>query len=158
MCKTRPLASLLWLFLLFILLVGQAHGSRNSQVFKVRPIKSQNSSGHDNFSGFLPKGMPIPPSGPSKKHNDIGLQTSQKSPWKWTTFTLRNYRSETAILHLSYTIWFWFVLFPFFFHLLISIRNIYSSSHLDRGGWFSFWLSDMESGKVLRVYSLSRKM
>ncbi|KAE8100443.1 hypothetical protein FH972_018340 [Carpinus fangiana] len=72
---------LLWFLLLWILLVGVTQADHdaggNSQVFKVKP-KSQNSP--RKFLGFLPKGKPIPPSGPSKKHNNIGLQSSQRSP------------------------------------------------------------------------------
>ena len=72
----RPAALLLWLFLLFFFIAGHCHGSRSSQVFKLKP-RSHNS-GH--FLGFLPRALPIPASGPSRKHNDIGLQ-SWRSPW-----------------------------------------------------------------------------
>nr|DAD22598.1 TPA_asm: hypothetical protein HUJ06_024061 [Nelumbo nucifera] len=70
----RHLVLLLWLFVAFIFFVRQCQGSRNTQVFQ-KP-KSQ-IQGY--FFGFLPKATPIPPSGPSKKHNDIGLQ-SRKLP------------------------------------------------------------------------------
>ncbi|KAL6318439.1 hypothetical protein AAG906_041205 [Vitis piasezkii] len=73
----RPQILVLWLFLVLIFLVEYSHGSRHTQVLKEKP-KPQNSP--RSFFGFLPKGMPIPPSGPSKKHNDIGLQSSQQSP------------------------------------------------------------------------------
>ncbi|XP_059624793.1 protein IDA-LIKE 2-like [Cornus florida] len=73
-CK-RPLIQLLWLVLLFIFIVGQCHGSRTIHVFKINP-KPQNL-GH--FMGFLPRRIPIPSSGPSRKHNVIGLE-SWRSP------------------------------------------------------------------------------
>ncbi|KAI3418317.1 uncharacterized protein J3R85_013793 [Psidium guajava] len=72
----------LWLFLLVSLLcLWHCHGSsRSTNLFKVsggHPTKSQ-SIGH--FSGYLPRGLPVPASGPSRKHNDIGLQSSRSSP------------------------------------------------------------------------------
>ncbi|KAB1220875.1 Protein IDA-LIKE 2 [Morella rubra] len=73
----RHLALALWWFLIIAVAVSQTHGARHSQVFQVKP-KSQNSP--NNFMGFLPKGRTIPSSGPSKKHNDIGLQSSERSP------------------------------------------------------------------------------
>ncbi|KAJ0025806.1 hypothetical protein Pint_07961 [Pistacia integerrima] len=67
------------MFWLVFLLVGNTQGSRHSsQVFKVSPTKSHNSP--RTISGFFPKGVPIPPSGPSKKHNDIGLESSDRLP------------------------------------------------------------------------------
>ncbi|KAL5173618.1 hypothetical protein HKD37_16G046134 [Glycine soja] len=50
------------------------YGSRHTQVFNIQP-KSQGL--HQNFFGFLPKAMPLPPSGPSKQHNSIQLQNSR---------------------------------------------------------------------------------
>ncbi|EXB41006.1 hypothetical protein L484_020741 [Morus notabilis] len=49
----------------------------NDQVFKVEP-KPAGLSGH--FLDYLPKRIPIPYSGPSRKHNDIGLQSWRSSP------------------------------------------------------------------------------
>ncbi|QCE08119.1 hypothetical protein DEO72_LG9g3144 [Vigna unguiculata] len=69
---------LLTLMLFVIYFVGHSYGSRHTyQVFKVQP-KAQTLP--PNFFGFLPKAMPIPPSGPSRKHNDIGLQSSTGKP------------------------------------------------------------------------------
>ncbi|TKY73857.1 IDA 2 [Spatholobus suberectus] len=65
---------LLWL-ILFLCILGLGHGSRTTNVFKFKP-KSQHT-GH--FFGFFPRRIPIPYSSPSKKHNDIGLQ-SWRSP------------------------------------------------------------------------------
>lgn len=76
LCR-RPLVRLIWLFLLLVFIVGSCHGSRVTNVFKFKP-KSQ-YSGH--FLGFLPRRIPIPASGPSRKHNDIGLK-SYRSPWR----------------------------------------------------------------------------
>ncbi|KAF6154891.1 hypothetical protein GIB67_018328 [Kingdonia uniflora] len=48
-----------------------------SQVLETtRPPRYQNPG---LYFGFLPKAMPIPPSGPSKQHNSIGLQSRQSS-------------------------------------------------------------------------------
>ncbi|KAM6590601.1 hypothetical protein CsatA_013206 [Cannabis sativa] len=70
---------LLWLFIFTVVLFifGQCDGSRNPQVFKFKP-KSSQLSGH--FMNFLPKRFPIPKSGPSRKHNDIGLQSWRSAP------------------------------------------------------------------------------
>ncbi|XVF61875.1 hypothetical protein PTKIN_Ptkin08bG0169400 [Pterospermum kingtungense] len=73
----RQLVLLLWLFLFFSFIVSHSHGSRTStNVFKIKP-KSHQYTGH--FMGFLPRHLPIPASGPSRKHNDLGLQ-SWRSP------------------------------------------------------------------------------
>ncbi|KAF8011932.1 hypothetical protein BT93_I0149 [Corymbia citriodora subsp. variegata] len=78
---TTPTAPRLWLFLLMSLLfLWHCHGSsRSTNVFKVNGDHPKSQSiGH--FSGYLPRGLPIPASGPSRKHNDIGLQSSRSSP------------------------------------------------------------------------------
>ncbi|CDP04758.1 unnamed protein product [Coffea canephora] len=68
----RPLIQLLWLVvLIFFSIIGHSQGSRSTNAFKLNP-KSQNS-GH--FFNSLPKRFPIPASGPSRKHNEIGLQS-----------------------------------------------------------------------------------
>ncbi|KAL1569431.1 inflorescence deficient in abscission 2 [Salvia divinorum] len=57
----------------FILAVGHCKASsRSVNAFKAKP----NSSGH--FFNFMPKRW-IPASAPSRKHNDLGLQ-SWRSP------------------------------------------------------------------------------
>ncbi|XWS24994.1 hypothetical protein CRYUN_Cryun27aG0032400 [Craigia yunnanensis] len=81
MGSRKRLVLVLWLLLLlFMFLFGRAHdsSSRYSHMFKVNPKSHQNSP--RSFFGALPKAMPIPPSGPSKKHNDIGLQSSRRFP------------------------------------------------------------------------------
>ena len=65
------------LLLLVIYFVGHGYGSRHNQVFKVYPKTKDLPS---SVLGLLPKTMPIPPSGPSKKHNDIGIQSSMGKP------------------------------------------------------------------------------
>ncbi|KAJ6391810.1 hypothetical protein OIU77_025718 [Salix suchowensis] len=59
--------------------VSITYGSRKTKSFKMIEPNSQNSS-RSTFTGFFPKGMPIPPSAPSKKHNDIGLQSAEPLP------------------------------------------------------------------------------
>ncbi|KAK7391279.1 hypothetical protein VNO78_19693 [Psophocarpus tetragonolobus] len=74
----RYLNLVLVLMLLVIYFVGHSSGSRHShQLFKVQPKGEALSP---SFFGFLPKAMPIPPSGPSRKHNAIGLQSSMGKP------------------------------------------------------------------------------
>ncbi|EEF28977.1 conserved hypothetical protein [Ricinus communis] len=76
--RRRSLVFLLFwiLLLLFISFFGYCHGSRTTaNVFDVKP-KNQHR-GH--FLNFLPRHFPIPTSGPSRRHNDIGLQ-SWRSP------------------------------------------------------------------------------
>ncbi|CAJ1953054.1 unnamed protein product [Sphenostylis stenocarpa] len=70
----RNVHALLMLLLLLAYLVGTSYGSRHTQVFNMQP-KSQGLS--RNFFGFLPKAMPLPPSGPSRQHNSIQLQNSR---------------------------------------------------------------------------------
>ncbi|KAB2055812.1 hypothetical protein ERO13_A11G055800v2 [Gossypium hirsutum] len=72
----RQLVLLLWLLLIFTFLACHCHGSRlTTNVFKIKPKPQY--KGH--FLGFLPRRFPIPASGPSRKHNDLGLQ-SWRSP------------------------------------------------------------------------------
>ncbi|XVE95667.1 hypothetical protein REPUB_Repub02eG0118400 [Reevesia pubescens] len=81
MGSRKRLVLVLWLLLLlFILLFGQTHSSssRYSHMFRMKPKSFQNSP--RSFFGALPKAMPIPPSGPSKKRNDMGLQSSRRFP------------------------------------------------------------------------------
>ncbi|BFG40707.1 hypothetical protein Pyn_20184 [Prunus yedoensis var. nudiflora] len=71
------------LLLLLIFLVGHTQSSRTlqSQVFKVMKPNSDHNPHEGSFFAFLPKASPIPPSGPSKEHNGVGLQSSsQLSP------------------------------------------------------------------------------
>ncbi|OWM91427.1 hypothetical protein CDL15_Pgr017345 [Punica granatum] len=71
---------LLLLHLLLLLLGHPCEGSRPSpaakNVFEIRPRHhGGHSSNIGHFYGFLPRGIPIPASGPSRKHNAIGLQS-----------------------------------------------------------------------------------
>ncbi|KAJ0041325.1 hypothetical protein Pint_27193 [Pistacia integerrima] len=61
--------------MLFISLFGNCHASRTTNLFN--PKQNSKYTGH--FLGFLPRHFPIPASGPSRKHNDIGIQ-NWKSP------------------------------------------------------------------------------
>ncbi|XLS86795.1 hypothetical protein HN51_036961 [Arachis hypogaea] len=60
------------LLVVLMMILGGGHGSRDTNVFKLKHKPEQQ---HGHFSGFLPKRMPIPYSTPSRKHNDIGLRT-----------------------------------------------------------------------------------
>ncbi|ESQ31413.1 hypothetical protein EUTSA_v10005301mg [Eutrema salsugineum] len=63
--------------LLLLILLGSCNGARTStNVFNSKPHKQENdvvSSSSRQFLGFLPRHFPVPASGPSRKHNDIGL-------------------------------------------------------------------------------------
>ncbi|OAY36053.1 hypothetical protein MANES_12G152100v8 [Manihot esculenta] len=74
---SRPLILFLWILFLFIFFLGYSHASRTTNVFNINVPKSQQYKGH--FFNFLPRHLPIPTSGPSRRHNDIGLQ-NRKSP------------------------------------------------------------------------------
>ncbi|XAR73208.1 hypothetical protein NMG60_11007106 [Bertholletia excelsa] len=73
----RPLVQLVWIATVFIFILGQCQGSRSTNLFKVKPNPPSHSG---NFMGFFPRRIPIPASGPSRKHNDIGLQGRASSP------------------------------------------------------------------------------
>ncbi|QCD94621.1 hypothetical protein DEO72_LG5g2706 [Vigna unguiculata] len=74
MGRKRHLHACLMLLLLLAHSVATSYASRHSQVFNMQP-KTQGLS--QNFFGFLPKAMPLPPSGPSRQHNSIQLQNSR---------------------------------------------------------------------------------
>ncbi|CAD6263771.1 unnamed protein product [Miscanthus lutarioriparius] len=66
------------LVLLLMLLPTSCQASRGGmQPFKGRPLEGGASN---NFFGFLPR-RPIPPSGPSRQHNSVGIESQrQKQP------------------------------------------------------------------------------
>ncbi|KAF8026476.1 hypothetical protein BT93_F3069 [Corymbia citriodora subsp. variegata] len=61
--------------LILTLVVCEAQASRNIQDvrLKTKHPKQKSFSPH-RFTGFLPRGTPVPPSGPSKEHNSLGPQ------------------------------------------------------------------------------------
>ncbi|PKU70305.1 Protein IDA-LIKE 2 [Dendrobium catenatum] len=66
---------LLGLLLLLLAASSLCSGARKVQDFNnLQPGSSQRNPSL--FFGFLPRAMPIPPSGPSKQHNSVGLQSS----------------------------------------------------------------------------------
>ncbi|KAE9617419.1 hypothetical protein Lal_00034754 [Lupinus albus] len=71
---------LVLLKLMFLLLnrVGSCYGSSQTQVFFNVKTKSQGLP--QSFYGYLPKAMPIPHSGPSRKHNGIEIERSLGKP------------------------------------------------------------------------------
>lgn len=76
----------LWLLLVTLIFLG-GHTcccTRRSQVLKSKTPKGTSPTPRS-FFGFLPKGFPIPPSGPSRQHNAFG---SEQSPWIFR-YTLR---------------------------------------------------------------------
>ncbi|KAL8261405.1 hypothetical protein R6Q59_025454 [Mikania micrantha] len=81
----RPIYPSLLICLMFLMLIsscitkskGSSNGVPNSQFFKTtRPRMSHKYLyGGAAVNGFLPKALPIPPSGPSHHHNSVGVNT-----------------------------------------------------------------------------------
>ncbi|PIM98563.1 hypothetical protein CDL12_28952 [Handroanthus impetiginosus] len=71
---------ILLIFLMFLIICTCDHAScaRHTQFFKVKPLirNTPNST----YFGFLPKGVPIPPSGPSRRHNGFGVESGVGLP------------------------------------------------------------------------------
>ncbi|KAK8448789.1 hypothetical protein SEVIR_7G102501v4 [Setaria viridis] len=64
----------LLVLLLALLLPSCCQASRGLQPFKGRPLEG---GAPNNFLGFLPRG-PVPPSGPSRQHNSVGLESQRE--------------------------------------------------------------------------------
>ncbi|KAM3305743.1 hypothetical protein P3S67_012610 [Capsicum chacoense] len=58
--------------ILVLVIIQHAYGARHTQFFKVKPLPKNYNNKSPNES--LPKGVPIPPSAPSKRHNGINLK------------------------------------------------------------------------------------
>lgn len=107
-----------FLLLTFVLLLLGQHcqGSRPHaaarNVFKIRPRPPEGNGDIGHFLGFLPRGFPIPASGPSRKHNAIGLQSLQASPWisPSPTLFLYPYTCKYMCFNLRWLPWFSFFL------------------------------------------------
>ncbi|XP_018490438.1 protein IDA-LIKE 4-like [Raphanus sativus] len=74
----NPQALLLLLFFCFFF-IHHCDASRAlspSSVFYINPNNDhkKKTMRRDHFLGFFPRHFPVPASGPSRKHNDIGLQ------------------------------------------------------------------------------------
>ncbi|KAL8515093.1 hypothetical protein ACS0TY_013978 [Phlomoides rotata] len=69
MGKRHQLIPILLVLFIIIFTFDHANGGRHTQFLKV---KRQTRNSEDTLTGFLPKGVPIPPSAPSRRHNDIG--------------------------------------------------------------------------------------
>ncbi|KAI4294767.1 hypothetical protein MLD38_040904 [Melastoma candidum] len=68
-------------FFFFFFFVRHCDGSTSSTTNVLWPPQpDDNPQGIGHFLEYLPRGIPIPYSGPSRKHNDIGLQSSSTSP------------------------------------------------------------------------------
>lgn len=78
-CKGSAMVTLLLLLAMAACCCSSAsrlmHGPVDQYSMAVRRTAKPSAA----FSGFFPKAMPIPPSGPSKKHNSIGLRW-QRAP------------------------------------------------------------------------------
>ncbi|CAM0904685.1 unnamed protein product [Alopecurus aequalis] len=67
---------LLALALLLLALAPSCEASRGMQPFRARPLEG---GATNHFFGFLPR-APVPPSGPSKQHNAVGLDSQLEKP------------------------------------------------------------------------------
>lgn len=95
----------------FLLMLIVCHGSRiKHDITTFKPRSDPQNSGH--FLGFLPR-MPIPFSGPSRKHNDIGLKSWGRSPWS---------SSSSSQIVIQQERWNGFLVF-FGFFLVNLVRN-----------------------------------
>ncbi|KAL2232250.1 UNVERIFIED_CONTAM: Protein IDA-LIKE 2 [Sesamum indicum] len=74
----RPQILPILILFLFIFACDHANGARHTQFLKVKP--QTHKSPASDFFGFLPKGVPIPPSGPSNRHNGIGVEGREGLP------------------------------------------------------------------------------
>ncbi|CAN7047809.1 unnamed protein product [Brassica oleracea var. botrytis] len=73
----NPQALLLLFFCFFFILHCDASRALSpSSVFYIIPNDdhNKNTMRRDHFFGILPRHLPVPASGPSRKHNSIGLQ------------------------------------------------------------------------------------
>ncbi|KAH6782528.1 hypothetical protein C2S53_004066 [Perilla frutescens var. hirtella] len=80
MGKGQQLIPILLVLCIFLFSSNGANGGRHTQFMKVKPPSRASPSSADTFYGFLPKGVPIPPSGPSRRHNSIGLEGGGAEP------------------------------------------------------------------------------
>ncbi|ESQ40915.1 hypothetical protein EUTSA_v10015116mg [Eutrema salsugineum] len=75
------------ILILFLVLLSCCNGARTTNVFNTGSPPKQNDVAHHHhrqvqdhksvqFLGFLPRQFPVPASGPSRKHNDIGLTST----------------------------------------------------------------------------------
>ncbi|KAF5785639.1 putative protein IDA [Helianthus annuus] len=69
-------SSLVLITIFFFFIVAQTESSRTTSSDHVFRVTGPNSRYSGHFFGFLPKRKtPLPVSGPSRKHNDIGPQS-----------------------------------------------------------------------------------
>ncbi|KAJ0266017.1 Protein IDA-LIKE 3 [Hirschfeldia incana] len=93
--RTNQLRRTILILGLLLVILSCCHGARTTNVFYtsspptqpdvVSPPHRHNSrqvQDHKSvqFLGFLPRQFPVPASGPSRKHNDIGLSSTTRTP------------------------------------------------------------------------------
>ncbi|VVA94524.1 unnamed protein product [Arabis nemorensis] len=70
-----PCRTLVWLCLVLFLMASssRAAAARIEATKEMKMMKNRKSLGFEyvHIFGYLPKGVPIPPSGPSKRHNSL---------------------------------------------------------------------------------------
>ncbi|KAH0453539.1 hypothetical protein IEQ34_017863 [Dendrobium chrysotoxum] len=62
------------LIFLLLLLSGSLHSQASKNAKDMKSQEPEASRNHHLYFGFLERAMPVPPSGPSKQHNSVGLQ------------------------------------------------------------------------------------
>ncbi|CAG7879078.1 hypothetical protein BRARA_C00392 [Brassica rapa] len=96
--RTNQLAKTIFILVVLLFFLGCCNGARTTNMFTRSPPKQTNEVSpphhhhHDHqvqnhksvqFLGSMPRQFPVPASGPSRKHNDIGLAsttTTRSSP------------------------------------------------------------------------------
>ncbi|CAA7027128.1 unnamed protein product [Microthlaspi erraticum] len=94
--RTCQLTKTILILVLLLILLSCCNGARTTNVFTTSSPRKENAvvsppphhhqvQDHKSvqFLGFLPRQFPVPASGPSRKHNDIGLSsttTTRSSP------------------------------------------------------------------------------
>ncbi|CAH8281911.1 unnamed protein product [Eruca vesicaria subsp. sativa] len=74
---------------LLLVILSCCNGARTTNMFYTSSPPTQPDHHHNRqvqdhknvqFLGFLPRQFPVPASGPSRKHNDIGLSSTTMTP------------------------------------------------------------------------------
>ncbi|KAF3565971.1 hypothetical protein DY000_02018946 [Brassica cretica] len=82
--RTNQLRRTILILGLLLVILSCCNGARTTQPDIVSPPHHHHRQVEDHknvqFLGFLPRQFPVPASGPSRKHNDIGLSSTTRTP------------------------------------------------------------------------------
>ncbi|KAH0459704.1 hypothetical protein IEQ34_012518 [Dendrobium chrysotoxum] len=79
------------------------HGTRDMEAFNSRWRELPRNPKF--FFGFVPKAMPIPPSGPTKQHNSSDLADKWKYAWPFPPFSEDN-NDEMLATRIQLAMWY----------------------------------------------------